>query len=61
MIGLYYFSLKQVNNGKYVTVVRGSLGNTCINYPLPGLVHIFVYIDSHLSLDQLNCWFKDAN
>ena len=26
---------------------------TCIKYPLPGLVHIFVYNDSHLSLNQL--------
>ena len=26
---------------------------TCIKYTLPGLVHIFVYNDSHLSLNQL--------
>ena len=25
----------------------------CIKFPLPGLVHIFVYNDSHLSLNQL--------
>ena len=25
---------------------------TCINHPLPGLGHIFVYNDSHLSLNQ---------
>ena len=25
IIGLYYFSLKQVNNGKCITAVRGSL------------------------------------
>ena len=28
---------------------------TCIKYTLPGLVHIFVYNDSHLSLNQLYC------
>ena len=28
IIGLYYFSLKQVNNGKCITVVRGSLRYT---------------------------------
>ena len=26
---------------------------TCIKYTLPGLVHTFVYNDSHLSLNQL--------
>ena len=47
MIELYYFHLKQVNNGKCITAVRGSLGYigfriyTCINHPLPGLVHTF--------------------
>ena len=35
---------------------------TCINHPLPGLVHIFVNNDSHLSLNQhsgfIHCSFK---
>ena len=39
-----------LNNGKCITAVRGTY--TCINHPLPGLGHIFVYNDSHLSLNQ---------
>ena len=35
-----------LNNGKCITTVRGTY--TCINYPLPGLGHIFVYNDSYL-------------
>ena len=27
---------------------------TCINYPIPGLVHVFVYSDSHLCLNHQN-------
>ena len=53
MIGLYYFSLKQINNGKCISAVRVSLRVTCINHPLPELVHIFfIYNDFHLSLNQ---------
>ena len=52
IIGLYYFTLKLVNNGKCITATRGSLGYTCINRPLPGIVHYFAYNDSHLSLNQ---------
>ena len=39
IIGLYYFSLKQVNNIKSMTAVRGSF-------------IFFVYNDSHPSLNQ---------
>ena len=39
-----------LNNGKCITAVRGTY--KCINHPLPGLGHIFVYNDSHLSLNQ---------
>ena len=39
-----------LNNGKCITAVRGTY--TCINHPLPGLGHIFVNNDSHLSLNQ---------
>ena len=35
-----------LNNGKCITAVRGTY--TCINHPLPGLGHIFVYNDFHL-------------
>ena len=34
-IGLLFF-MKQVNNGKYITAVSGSLGHTCIKHLLPG-------------------------
>ena len=33
-----------------ITAVRGTY--TSINHPLPGLDHIFVYTDSHLSFNQ---------
>ena len=39
-----------LNNGKCITAVRVTY--TCINHQLPGLGHIFVYKDSHLSLNQ---------
>ena len=39
-----------LNNGKCITAVRDTY--TCINHPLPGLGHIFVYNDSHLLLNQ---------
>ena len=41
IIELYYFSLKQANNGRCIIAVRGSLIYTFMNHPLPGLVHIF--------------------
>ena len=36
-LSIYYFSLKQVNNGKCITTVRGGLGY------IPGLVHFFLF------------------
>ena len=44
-IGLYYFSLEQVN-------VLLQLEAIYDRYQLPGLVNIFVYNDSHLSLNR---------
>ena len=48
--GLLHFLLKQVNRGKCINEIKGSL--RCINHSLPKLVPIFVYNDSHLSLNQ---------
>ena len=40
-MSILFFHLKIRNNSKCTTAVREKLGYTCINHPLPGLVHTF--------------------